>query len=284
MKMKDEVSDLEQDHQRFAENLAHLVAAENASDDALVRHEWDALESGVLRHLDCEEMFLLPGFEKEQPAEAAAIRDQHARIRSIFGEIGIALDLHLLGSERVTELRDLLLSHVDLERRSLYVWARSKADEPTLRALLRRRARDQDAASSALASILTACEDGERGYSTAASDVDVEGFKLMFRHYADERAGFAKALHDIASRAAVTPPGEGSVRGALHRRWIDLKAAIDSGNPRAVLIECRRGEDAALRAYRDALRADLAPPVRELIQEQYEAIRRARAEIVALVE
>ncbi len=51
-----------------------------------------------------------------------------------------------------------------------------------------------------------------------------------------------------------------------------------------MLRECQRGEDAALKAYRAALRAELPPGVREDVQQQYEAIQKARAEVAALVD
>lgn len=294
MSRRDATAELEEDHERMADSLARLVDFAKAQDDSLVRDEWDALESRVLAHLDAEEMYLLPGFQHDRPVEAATIQDRHALIRKLLGEIGIAVDLHLLRPEKVTEFRDLLLSHVDEERRSLYAWANASVDPHSLRALLGRLQRisaGADRAPAVLSTLLDACEDGEKGYRSAASGVSDGGYQLMFRHYADERAGFANALDEAARKALNAgesvpwpAPRQGSTLGALHRSWIDLKAALASGNPKAVLTECRRGEDAALRAYREALRADLPPDIRELVQEQYEAIKKARAEVAALVE
>jgi len=295
MNRQDATAELERDHQRIAESLARLVDFAKAQDDALLREEWDALEVRVLGHLDAEEMYLLPGFQRDRPVEAASIRDAHALLRKLLGEMGIAIDLHLLRPENVTEFRELLQSHVDEERRSLYAWARSGVDAHSLRALLRRiqpTSTGADRPATALSSLVEACEDGEKGYRAAAAGVSDEGYRLVFGHYADERRGFATALGEAARRSLPLAAGgtalpehhDGSALGALHRSWIDLKAALASGNPKAVLTECRRGEDAALNAYRDALRAELPPDVRELVQEQYEAIKRARAEIAALVE
>jgi len=287
MNKEDVAAKLEQDHQQITRGLARLMDFEKASDDALVRDEWDALEARVLAHLDAEEMFLLPGFRRDRPEDAAAVLDQHAVIRRLLGEMGIAVDLHLLQSEKLAEFRDVLASHVDSERQSLYVWASTSANQSLLRGLLDRieGRSTPDAASLALANVLKACEDGEKGYSAAATDVSDGGYRLMFRHYAEERARFVRAL-DGASRklGVVAAGGDGSTLGALHRNWLNVKAAIAGGNPKAVLVECRRGEEAALRAYRSALRADLPPDARELVQEQYESIKRARSEIAALVD
>jgi hypothetical protein len=71
-----------------------------ASDDSLIREEWDHLESALLQHLD-EEMPVLPMFESEHAADVPAIRAEQTRLRTLFGEGGIALELHALRAEDV---------------------------------------------------------------------------------------------------------------------------------------------------------------------------------------
>ena len=51
-----------------------------AGDAELAQGEWNELEASVLRHIDGEEMFLLPGFAREEPGEAATLRAEHAEI------------------------------------------------------------------------------------------------------------------------------------------------------------------------------------------------------------
>ena len=294
MKKQDAAAELECDHRRMTESLSRLVDFAEAQDATLLREEWDALEARVLAHLDAEEMYLLPGFQRDRPVEATSIRDAHALIRKLLGEIGIAIDLHMLRPEKVTEFRELLQSHVDEERRSLYAWASASVDAHSLRALLLRiqaTSTGTDPPAVALSRLFEACEDGEKGYRAAAAGVSHDGYRLVFGHYAAERRGFVTALGEACSSlpaaaggTTLLAPREGSALGALHRSWIDVKAALASGNPKAVLVECRRGEDAAIKAYREALRTDLPPDIRELVQEQYEAIKKARAEIAALVE
>ena len=118
-------------------------------------------------------------------------------------------------------------------------------------------ARLEDRAASALSAVLRACEDGEKGYRSAALDVDDRGYQLMLGRYAEERAGFARALAS-AVRGLGDSTIPGSALGALHRTWLDAKAAIAGDRPKAVLTECRRGEDAALETYRAALHTDSA--------------------------
>ena len=66
------------------------------------------------------------------------------------------------------------------------------------------------------------------------------------------------------------PETHGSVLGALHRRWLNVKTAITGKDEAAVLAECERGEDMAVVAYKDALAQDLPSDVRKLIAQQYQ--------------
>jgi uncharacterized protein (TIGR02284 family) len=140
-----------------------------------------------------------------------------------------------------------------------------------------------DDEAARVTAILRACADGERGYRAAAKDVDDAGCAQMFDHYAAERARFALELREVAHR--VRPTGSyGSVAGAAHRGWMEARAKLTHGRARPLVTECARGEEAALHAYREALRANLSPGLRELVQEQYEAIKVAHGELTAVLD
>ena len=67
----------------------------------------------------------------------------------------------------------------------------------------------------------------------------------------------------------------GSVTGKMHRGWINLKAAISSNEPHAVLSECERGEDAAVAAYREALEKIDDVRAREVVLRQSALVQSA---------
>jgi len=72
------------------------------------------------------------------------------------------------------------------------------------------------------------------------------------------------------------PEKTGSVAGALHRGWIDLKAAVSAKDEHAVLAECERGEDSAVEEYREALEhSELPPEVHGVIARQYASVQEA---------
>ena len=278
------------DHARLAESLGRLVDFVKASDHPLAREEWDAFEDAILRHMDAEEVYLLPAFGNRHAGEAAAIRNEHDAIRRQVGEIGVAFDLHTLRAERIEGLERLLHTHAEREAREFYRWADREENRGRLKITLDHLGekvfgRSPSRATSTLLGLIETCGDGERGYRRAAAAVADEGLRLMFQRCAGERADFAKALSGLlsAGELGAARMAETTVLGAMHRGWIEASATLTQGRSRLVLRECLRGEDAALKNYRAALRVGLSPMMQETVQAQYEAIKRVREDVRALL-
>lgn len=70
--------------------------------------------------------------------------------------------------------------------------------------------------------------------------------------------------------------------GALHRRWVDLKALVTGKSEEAILNECERGEDVALKHYREALGKELPTEARTLVERQLLGVQRNHDQIKAL--
>ena len=68
------------------------------------------------------------------------------------------------------------------------------------------------------------------------------------------------------------PEHHGSVSGALHRGWVDVKSALSTRDNHAILAECERGEDVAKKRYRDALDKDLPADIRAVIELQFQGV------------
>ena len=81
-------------------------------------------------------------------------------------------------------------------------------------------------------------------------------------------------------------PDEGSsVTGTIHRAWIDLKSALTSKDNKAVLNECERGEDYAVKSYQTVLKAqDLPSALKSVVEKQYQGIQAAHNDIKSLRE
>jgi uncharacterized protein (TIGR02284 family) len=70
--------------------------------------------------------------------------------------------------------------------------------------------------------------------------------------------------------------------GTLHRRWIDIKSAITGKDDVSILNECERGEDVAVKSYRQALEKDLPASIRTIVQRQFDGVMRNHDQVKAL--
>jgi uncharacterized protein (TIGR02284 family) len=130
--------------------------------------------------------------------------------------------------------------------------------------------------ASVLNSLIETCKDGQEGFRAAAENVKSADFKSLFSELSMQRQQFTAELQTLVRSLAEDTEKTGSIAGALHRGWIDLKAALTSGDEHAILSECERGEDSAVAEYRDALEHDDLPAnVRSVIRQQYMGVQAA---------
>jgi uncharacterized protein (TIGR02284 family) len=130
-------------------------------------------------------------------------------------------------------------------------------------------ANDIDDIRSTLNGLIETLKDGEEGFRTSAEQLKDPALAAEFRSFASQRASFASELQSEVSRIGGTPETSGSTSGALHRGWIGLKSALTGNDDHAILEEAERGEDAAVKNYRDALAKDIPSDIRSLIDRQY---------------
>jgi uncharacterized protein (TIGR02284 family) len=121
--------------------------------------------------------------------------------------------------------------------------------------------------------------DRVNGYEKAAEelrdrDVDLEA---LFRKYANDSRKYASELSSEVIRMGGTPDTGTTNSGKLYRVWMDVKAVFTGKDRQAILENCEFGEDAAQKAYREALASDAEIPVetRQLITDQQASLRTA---------
>ena len=134
--------------------------------------------------------------------------------------------------------------------------------------------------TSILNNLIETSKDGEKGFRTSAEDVKDPELKQMFLRRAQDCARGAQQLEAIVSRLGEEPERGGSVAGAMHRGWVNVKAAVTGRDDLAILEECERGEDVAKAAYRKALEnQDLPADIRAVVQKQYDGVVRNHDEV-----
>ena len=132
----------------------------------------------------------------------------------------------------------------------------------------------------ALNDLVEVLKDGQHGFKTAAEDVKSPELARIFARYAKQRAEFAAELQAHVIALGEDVEKSGSVTGSLHRGWINLKAALSTNEPHAVLVEAERGEDAAVAAYNKALEdPELDESTRDVISLQYSEVKNAHDHI-----
>lgn len=123
-----------------------------------------------------------------------------------------------------------------------------------------------------LEKLIETCRDGQNGYRDAAEHIKDPTIRAWFNEQSLTRARFAGELENQVQRLGkADPTRSGSVSGAVHRRWFDLKEKI-AGNDHSVLEEVERGEDVAKHAYQDALQSALPSDVLQIVQQQAESV------------
>ena len=133
-----------------------------------------------------------------------------------------------------------------------------------------------------LNSLIEVSRDGEAGFRTCAGDATDPALKAWFEECAQRCQRAAELLaQEVVVRSAI-PAQTGSVAGAAHRAWVNIKAVVASRNDLAVLEECERGEDFALRAYASALDNTLPADLRIIIESQYMGVKHNHDRIRAL--
>jgi uncharacterized protein (TIGR02284 family) len=118
--------------------------------------------------------------------------------------------------------------------------------------------------------------DAEKGYINAMKEVDNVNVKDFFKKRAEERARFARQLRTEILTYGELPEDSGSIKGALHRNWMTLKATFSSNNEETILTEALRGEKASLDEYNELLTDSSFPSrLQDLLREQRNSIEAA---------
>ena len=141
---------------------------------------------------------------------------------------------------------------------------------------------DRDDVVSTLNSLVETCKDGAQGFRTAADGVEDVSLKRLFSSYAEQRAQFAAELERLVTGLGGDPADTGHVAGAVHRGWINLKAAITGKDDGAVISEAERGEDFAKERYQAALEKTLPTDVRAAVERQYMQVKEAHDHVRSL--
>ncbi len=116
-----------------------------------------------------------------------------------------------------------------------------------------------------------------RGYEKAAEETKMtdRDLEALFLKFADDSRKHASKLSEHIIKIGGEPTKDTTNMGKIYRVWMDLKATFTGQSSGAILESCEFGEDAALRAYRDALASDveMTAETRQLIMSQQSELK-----------
>jgi uncharacterized protein (TIGR02284 family) len=116
------------------------------------------------------------------------------------------------------------------------------------------------------------------GNQVSAGDVDL---KIVFYRMAEQSRYFINELSQEVLKLEPNPANATILQGKIYRAWMDVQSAFSGDCRNALLKSCEFGEDAAQRAYDEALASsvDMDTAVRQLIASHKMALKKSHDEI-----
>lgn len=126
--------------------------------------------------------------------------------------------------------------------------------------------------------VIQVLNDGATGFKDIGEHIKSESMKSFFIKESQTRAEFARELEAASGENSDI---SGTVAGAIHRTWGNLKANLGGGD-HTLLETAEQGEDAAKKAYKEALEdSAIIGPVRALLQKQQTHIQASHDQVKA---
>ncbi len=119
------------------------------------------------------------------------------------------------------------------------------------------------------------------GYERALKDLKAEDLDLkpIFMTCIDQSRTLKIELGDEVQNMGGTMDSTTTASGKLYRAWMEVKNTFTGHDRHSLLASCEYGEDAAQKAYSEALREDIPAYLRELIAEQQKSLKGSHDEI-----
>jgi uncharacterized protein (TIGR02284 family) len=122
---------------------------------------------------------------------------------------------------------------------------------------------------STIRTVIEVLHDGQRCYASLSEYLKDQELKTFFSEEASHRGRYAVELENALSTVSGKKIKEGgTAAGTVHRAWGQVKGNL-GGSDHTLLETAEKGEDAAKKAYADALKiSDIPAPIRTLLEKQ----------------
>jgi uncharacterized protein (TIGR02284 family) len=124
------------------------------------------------------------------------------------------------------------------------------------------------------------------GYRKAAEESKEHDIDLhsLFKGMADESRLHVSALTTHVREMGGEAESGTTTMGKIYRAWMDVKATFTGKDRQGIIASCEFGEDAAQKAYAEALAtdADMDTETRQMITSQKETLKKSHDKIKAM--
>ena len=139
------------------------------------------------------------------------------------------------------------------------------------------------ATQALLNELIETLKEGQKGYAEAMTDVEDADLKETFKQLAVQRSGYINEIEDQMFKLDLHPDESTSVTSKVHRAFINLKGLVTGKDREAILNECERGEDYAVKVYQTALKGEgMTSALQGIIEKQHQGVQAAHDKIKAL--
>ena len=111
-------------------------------------------------------------------------------------------------------------------------------------------------------------------HQTKTTDVDLQ---VIFLKMAEDSRAYVKQLNEKIIPAGGDPASDTTVAGKIYRVWMGIKNLFTGSERKSILESCEFGEEAAQKAYDEALQSDaeMNVEIRQLITSQKRSLQEA---------
>lgn len=116
----------------------------------------------------------------------------------------------------------------------------------------------------------------------AAEQISDSALALAFGELSDVRIDQATELRELVAINAQTPAESGTLAGAAHVAWLNLRSAASGGDAYVVSAEATKAEERLRDRYQQALVATAGSAVNEILLRHFAAVKSACDRLVAM--
>lgn len=130
--------------------------------------------------------------------------------------------------------------------------------------------------------LIAIAKDGVNGMSSAAQNAKDPALRSTLERLSRERNQVATELQSTVQNLGGSPDDSGTTLGMTHRWFMNAKDAITGFDDEKLLEECERGEDYAVKEFREALGQGLPADIAQRVQSCFTQVQSSHDEIKRL--